>query len=527
MRWRCSFLTLVVSAAAQTCPEYLQYSQEYHAPFSAGRYNLSYQRPDLDCRTFASRGVEDTILRLKSTIEDPDLYRLFQNTFPSTLDTAIKWMGTAAGSDEELAFVVTGDMYVPLYRVWPAKWAKSTLRNAMWLRDSANQIQPYLPLVQASYTNNSIASLYRGVINLQSRYLLTSPYCNSFQPPAESGIPPAENPAAHEDAVLPDYSSDSVFECKFELDSLASFLQVSSNYYNATNDTEFFGKYNWVNAINVVLQVAENMTMSTYAPDGSVNKSPYSFTRETRAGSETLINNGNGSPVQNGTGLIRSAFRPSDDATIYQLLIPANMMFAEYLESAALIAANLNGQGDLTTRMRKLSSQLRQAITKYGVVEDGALGNIYAYEIDGFGSRNIMDDANIPSLLSAPFLGYVDKKNELYQATRGFILSRNNPYFMRGSVISSVGGPHQGPGYAWPMASIVRILTSDDDDEIVSTLKAILGSTDGLGMHQTLPFTPRMSRVVQRAFKNAKLEISGLIHESINTFNQSDWTRSW
>ena len=351
----------------------------------------------------------------------------------------------------------------------------------MWLRDSANQMQSYLPLLQASTSNNSIASLYRGVINLQSRYLLTSPYCNSFQPPTESGIAPADNSAAQNDTVVPAYNPQSVFECKYELDSLAAFLEVSTDYYTGTQDLDFFGKYQWLDAIKAVMNVAEAMMTPTYAPDGSVNKSPYTFTRLTTRASETLENNGLGNPVQANTGLIRSAFRPSDDATIFQLFIPANMMFAHYLNTTASIVQSLGTQTALAQDMSRLSTQLRDAISRHGIVNDPVHGTLYAYEIDGYGSRTLMDDANIPSLLSAPFFAYLDAHDPVYQSTRTFVLSADNPYFMRGPVISAVGGPHNGPGYAWPMASIMRILTSDDDAEITSTLRELVSSTNGLG----------------------------------------------
>ncbi|MCJ1365406.1 hypothetical protein MMC16_004527 [Acarospora aff. strigata] len=353
--------------------------------------------------------------------------------------------------------------------------------NAMWLRDSANQMQSYLPLLQASSSEDSIASLYRGVINLQSRYLLTSPYCNSFQPPVESGIAPASNSAARDDKVIPAYNDQAVFECKYELDSLAAFLEVSSNYYSRTQDLDFFRRYRWVDAIKAVMGVAGAMMTPTYAPNGSVNSSPYTFTRLTTRASETLENDGIGNPVQADTGLVRSAFRPSDDATIFQLFIPANMMFSRYLNTTAQIMASLGNQYTLAADMSRLSTQLRDAITRLGVVNDPTYGSVYAYEIDGYGSRNLMDDANIPSLLSAPFIGYLDTSDPVYQSTRKFVLSSNNPYFMRGPAINAVGGPHNGPGYAWPMASIIRILTSDDDAEITATLKEIVSSTDGLG----------------------------------------------
>jgi len=474
------FLPALIQAQ---CPEYIDYANKVHQPLSNGKYQLAYQRPSEECRTFKSPGLEETVARLEGVIKDPDLYRLFQNAYPNTLDTAIKWKGVAAdNAEEELTFIITGDI------------------NAMWLRDSSNQMQSYLPLLNASSDPNSIASLYRGVINLQARYLLTSPYCNSFQPPVESGIQIALNGAASQDTVFPTYSNQSVFECKYELDSLAAFLQISTDYYRATGDGEFFGKFKWISAIEAVLSVAQDMMTPTYGADGEVLKSPYTFQRLTTRATETFANDGIGNPVANGTGLIRSGFRPSDDSTIFQLFIPANMMFSTYLKSTSEIMGKLNvgNSAALSQQMCDLSDSLHEAIETHGTVNHPKYGKIYAFEVDGFGSMTIMDDANIPSLLSAPFLGYeVDK--ETYANTRELILSATNPYYMRGPVINAIGGPHQGPGMAWPMASIVRIFTSDDDEEITNELRQIVSSTDGLG----------------------------LIHESINSFNETKWTRQW
>jgi meiotically up-regulated gene 157 (Mug157) protein len=285
-----------------------------------------------------------------------------------------------------------------------------------------------------------------------------------------------------------------------ELDSLASFLQISADYYNATGDFDFFGSHNWIQAVEAVLDVAQSMTRPTYGADGAVLDSPYTFTRYTTRATETFANDGLGNPVDNGTGLIRSGFRPSDDSTLYQFYIPSNMMFSAYLALTSNIMGKLNtgNSAALSQRMSDFSSSLRDAIETHGTVEHRTHGKIYAFEVDGFGSANIMDDANIPSLLSAPFVGYRFDA-ETYANTRSLILSTANPYFMRGPVINAIGGPHQGPGMAWPMASIMRILTSDDDGEIVNELRQIVSSTDGLG----------------------------LIHESINSFNASDWTRQW
>ena len=360
----------------------------------------------------------------------------------------------------------------------------------MWLRDSANQMQSYLSLLNTNTdtsdsSNDTIASLYRGVINLQSRYLLSNPYCNSFQPPSESGLAPSVNSAATNDVVTPPYANTTVYECKYELDSLAAFLEISTDYYTATNDLDFFSKYNWLSAVQTVLSTAQSMTIPTYAANGSVNPLPYTFQRLTTTAEDTLDNKGTGNPVQNGTGLIRSAFRPSDDACIYQFFIPANMMFAHFLNttSAILTAMGPTNTTTLANEMTALSASLTAAITTHGIISDPVSGtSIYAYEIDGYGSQNIMDDANIPSLLSAPFIGYLSQNDTVYQATRALLLSGDrNPYLMRGSVINGIGGPHDGPGYAWPMADIVRVLTSEDDGEIIGALRELVGSTDGTG----------------------------------------------
>ncbi|KAK3348419.1 hypothetical protein B0H65DRAFT_492411 [Neurospora tetraspora] len=495
-----------------SCPDYSSYAKTRHAPFSSGRHALSYQRPSPSCRTFNSSTIESFITNMSSVISDPDLYRLFQNTYPNTLDTAIKWHGVAAHAsnnsaeeeEEELTFIITGDI------------------NAMWLRDSANQLASYLPFLRPSSSRDSLASLYRGVINLQARYLLTSPFCNSFQPPAESGIPPATNSAAESDTVYPGYDAAKVFECKYELDSLASFLQISAQYHAATNDTSFFGKFQWLDAVQVVLDTAEAMMTPTYGPEGQVLDSPYTFTRMTTRTTETLANDGLGSPVARDTGLIRSAFRPSDDSTIFQFLVSSNMMFAKYAGDVASIihaVASQPGQGakvppaGLGDELTTLSTSLRQAITKHAIFPIPTLNGtgreiveqIYAYEVDGFGSHSLMDDANLPSLLSAPLFGYLSSSDPVYQNTRARILGNNtNPYMMRGPVINAVGGPHAGPGMGWPMGSIVRILTSELDteektEEVWRVLRELVGSTDGLG----------------------------LMHESVNSWDGTKWTREW
>lgn len=483
---------LATPTFSQSCPDYADYSKERNGPVSAGRFELAYQRPDKSCRTFISSTVDETIRNMSSVITDPDLYRLFENTFPNTLDTAIKWRGYDRNDPKaELAFVVTGDI------------------NAMWLRDSANQMKSYLPLLVADSSPDSLASLFRGVINLQARYTFNSPYCNAFQPPEESNLEHAPTGGSTAQ-ITPPYDNATVFECKFELDSLASFLDICNSYFRATNDSAFFDNHRWIIAVDNVVNTARSMMVPTYRNDGSVAPLPYTFQQETRRATETLANDGIGSPAANGTGLIRSAFRPSDDSTMLPFLIPSNMMFAKCLEDTTAILDSLpdSFKGIISVRRRSMwafAQSLRAGIAEHGIVPvvsksgDRDVEMVYAYEVDGFGSAILMDDANLPSLLAAPLMGYLSRDDPVYQRTRARILSSENPYFMRGPVLNAVGGPHVGPGMAWPMASIVRILTSDDDAEIESTLRELVSSTAGLG----------------------------LIHESVNSFDAQDWTRQW
>lgn len=179
------------------------------------------------------------------------------------------------------------------------------------------------------------------------------------------------------------------------------------------------------------------------------------------------------------------------------------MMFARYLEAASVIMEQIKTKESdlLKLEMRLMASEIRAGITKYGIVHHPQFGQIFAYEVDGYGSQNLMDDANLPSLLSAAMMGYVSSHNEVYQNTRLFVLSEHNPYWMHGEVLDAIGGPHIGPTKGWPLASIVRVMTSEDSsgEEAKEEIKAILSSTDGLG----------------------------LIHESVNAWDVKDWSRQW
>lgn len=257
------------------------------------------------------------------------------------------------------------------------------------------------------------------------------------------------------------------------------------------------------------------MRLGTYSKTGKVQASAWTFTGWTNRGSETLTNDGLGNPTKE-NGMVRSAFRPSDDACIYQLLVPANMMWAKYLEEASLIMEKLPGDEakNLTSMMRDQAYGIRKGIDEDAIIHNKDFGDIFAYEIDGYGGTNMMDDANVPSLLAMPLWNYSTSTfklpvstegekprdyNQIYANTRRFILSESNPYFMKGPIISAIGGPHLGPGKAWPMAAIIRGLTaftlppSDGEgslgqsnkkaveDEIKGQIAMVLNSTAGTG----------------------------------------------
>jgi meiotically up-regulated gene 157 (Mug157) protein len=260
----------------------------------------------------------------------------------------------------------------------------------MWMRDSANQLQSYKPIVD----NDDIAMLYRGAINLQGRYMRKSPYCNAFQPPPESGIPPIHDHASG-DVVTPEYDPDFVFECKYEIDSLAAFFQLSWDYYESTQDADFFGRFAWADTVRVILDVAKGLMEGTYADDGSLNTSPYTWLREDTSASETVSNRGVGAPINGQIGLVRSFFRPSDDSCIYQYFIPGNLMFARYVKATAEIMRTIDE--DTAAEMEDIANGIEKGIQDYAIVNHPQFGDIYAFEVDGFGSSNLMVRPGVPS----------------------------------------------------------------------------------------------------------------------------------
>ncbi|KAL3474001.1 hypothetical protein BJX99DRAFT_232521 [Aspergillus californicus] len=469
----------------QECPDYVAYASTPHAPYSDGPLNLPFQRPAIECRTFNSSLVDQIIEDVTSRMVDKDLAQLFRNAFPNTLDTTIRWHtdGSTTGArkgkkdsqwDGPQSFVVTGDI------------------NAEWLRDSTNQLSNYQTLAKR---DRALYNLILGAINTQAEFVIQSPYCNAFQPPPPSNIPPTSH--GQDDQVHPAYDLSAVFECKYELDSLANFLALATDFYQNTGSADFLTE-RWYTALNTLLRVLDSQSQPTFNDEDQYIINQYTFQRTTTLGTETLNLAGIGNPLNAGTGLIRSAFRPSDDATIMGFFIPANAMMAVQLKKTAdMLAATSNS--DLATDLEDRGNRLRRAIQDHAIVNHPKYGEVYAFEVDGYGSHILMDDANVPSLLSLPLLGFLDSDDPVYKNTRAMILSKEgNPYYLNGSDFHGIGGPHIGLENAWPMSLLVQAMTSTSDDEIARCLNLVRNSS-----------------------------LLGLIHESINVNNIRAYTRPW
>ncbi|KAG6911667.1 hypothetical protein DXG01_007917 [Tephrocybe rancida] len=267
-----------------------------------------------------------------------------------------------------------------------------------------------------------LATLVKAVINNEARYVAAYPYCGAFQPPPESGLAPSHNDWADGVIVNPPVNNQTVFECKYEIDSLCGFLKLSRSYYQATQDDSFVND-NWRAAIKQVFRVIDEQSQATF--DENFNFiSYYNWTGSSGSLSPRVNNHGNGEPKAY-TGLVGTHHRPSDDLSTFAFLTPAN----------AMLSVELTHLADVLDDAGQLPDVSKDAKTWSARVVD----NIFAYEINGFGGRYVMDDANVPSLLSLPYLGFLDKNNPTYKATRKVLLSAGNPYFASGKTFSGTG----------------------------------------------------------------------------------------
>ena len=334
----------------------------------------------------------------------------------------------------------------------------------MWLRDSGAQVWPY---VQFANEDPKLKSMLEGVIRRQFLCINLDPYANAF-----NDGPKGSEWETDRTAMKPE-----LHERKWEIDSLCYPLRLAYHYWKVTGDASIFDE-NWLKAVENILRTFKEQQRKE-------DKGPYRFQRKTERATDTTINDGWGAPA-NPVGLIVSIFRPSDDATTLPFLIPSNFFAVTSLRKAAEILTEVNKNADLARQCTDLADEVEQALKKYATCEHPKYGIIYAFEVDGYGSHMLMDDANVPSLLALPYLGDVDVNDPVYQNTRHFVWSEDNPYFFKGKAGEGIGGPHIGYDMVWPMSIMMKAFTSQDDEEIKDCLRMLMATDAGTGfMHES------------------------------------------
>lgn len=408
-------------------------------------------------RNFASAAVERTIGQMHQTIRDPELAWLFENCFPNTLDTTVRF-STPNGQPD--TFVITGDI------------------DAMWLRDSTAQVWPYLPLIT---DDQPLRQLVAGLIRRQTQCIQRDPYANAFYADATQ-----EGEWKKDQTAM----KPGLHERKWELDSLCYPIRLSYGYWKRTGDKSPFDD-NWAQAMRLAVQTMRAQQRKT-------DRGPYRFGRETSWSTDTVPGNGYGNPTRP-VGLIHSIFRPSDDATVFPFYVPSNWFAVVSLRQLAELTDAVRPDVVFARSCRVLANEVENALKKYAVYNHPTYGPMYALEVDGFGNHLLQDDANVPNLLSLPYLGACAPTNPIYKNTRRFVLSQDNPYFFRGTAGEGVGSPHTLVDNIWPIGVTMRALTATDPAEIKQQLQILKTTHAG----------------------------TGFMHESFNRNNPAQFTRRW
>lgn len=394
-------------------------------------------------KKFRSVAVEALLKEIASFLPDKELAWLFENCFPNTLDTTVDF---SMKNGEPDTFVITGDI------------------NAMWLRDSSAQVWPYLSLANQ---DPDLKLLLKGVINRQAKCILIDPYANAFNK-SKSG--------SGWKSDLTEMKPE-LHERKWEIDSLCYPVRLAYGYWKSTGDGTVL-QGNWKKAALLILQTFSEQQRKS-------GNGPYHFQRRTETPTDTVPLSGYGNPTRK-VGLIHSMFRPSDDACLYPFLVPANLFAVQSLKQLSEIADEIWLDQELKKRFLSLAKEVQDAIEQHAIVIHPDFGKVYAYEVDGFGNYLFMDDANVPSLLSLPYLGAVDHQNEVYQNTRKMVLSSSNPYFFEGTKAKGIGGPHVGLEMIWPLSLIIQGLTTSNELELNYCIASLKATHAGTGfMHES------------------------------------------
>lgn len=388
--------------------------------------------------------VTRAVTAVRRAVGDDRVCSLFETLLASNLDAVTETL------PDGTVFVATGDI------------------PAMWLRDSAAQVRPYLLLCRE---DQGLHETLAAILRRQLDYVLVDPYANAFnRAPTGAGD--------HRDRPV---AGPLVWERKYEVDSLCAPLELAYRLWRITGSTAVVGG---------LFREAANAILDVWSTEVDHRNSAYAFRRPFALPSDTLPHRGRGAPVAI-TGMTWSGFRPSDDAGRYGYNVPGNMYAAVVLGYLQTIAREVLDDSALAGRAAALELTIREGIARHATIEvPGA--TIWAYEVDGLGGRLAMDDANLPSLLSIPLTGFVPATDPRYRATRRWLLGPANPTWFQGrllidgSPVAGIGSPHTPRGWVWPIALAVQGLTSGYPAEKRALLRLLAGTDAGTGrMHES------------------------------------------
>lgn len=398
---------------------------------------------------------KEVIETLKATVaqksSNPRWSEVFSNCFDNTLETTVKL------TEAEDIFVITGDI------------------PAMWLRDSSAQIKPYLVIANQ---DPKIKEMIQGLLERQVKCILIDPYANAFNE--------TENGACYHQDITE--MNGWIWERKYEVDSLCYPIELAYLLWKKTGETNHFTKE--------FKQAAETI-IKLFKTEQRHENSTYRFERFGERPEDTLSNNGLGEPCGY-TGMTWSGFRPSDDSCTFNYLVPANMFAVVILGYLAEIFEEIYHEKTAVEEANQLKEEINRGIEEWGIVEHEGK-KVYAYEVDGLGNYVLMDDANVPSLLAAPYLGYCEIDDAIYQQTRAVLLSEKNPYYYEGNYLKGIGSEHTPKEYVWPIALAIQGLTTNKKAEKIEMLNKLVETEAG----------------------------TNYMHEGINVNNPNEYTREW
>lgn len=365
----------------------------------------------------------------------------FNAAFANTLTTTVN------RHEDGTTFLLTGDI------------------PAMWLRDSTAQVRPYLVIAEH---DPDLADMIAGLVRQQFRYITIDPYANAFnEKPDESAWDPRDRS---------DFRSPWVWERKYEVDSLCYPIQLAWLLHANTGRADHFDD-EFAAGVRRILDVFETET-------DHEGRSSYRFVREGGPAIDSLEHDGRGTPVAQ-TGMTWSGFRPSDDVCDYHYLVPANMFASVAMGYLERIFADIVPDAATVSRAAALRRSIDEGLAAHGTTTNAAGETIWAYEVDGLGHANLMDDSNVPSLMAAPYLGFCDSDDPLYLATRRTLLSPENPYYYEGEFARGIGSPHTPERYVWPIALSIQGLTSPSHEEKAAILDNLVAIDAGTNlMHE-------------------------------------------